>query len=292
MHDLSKVKTKLMLVTPEMAQEWLNTTQRNIDAGKFRQRPISQLTVDRYSRDILLGMFPSIPQTVAIDCEGNVADGRHRLTALVQTGLTLQLNVSTGWPQRIKCGSTWMNLIDFIDRNRPRSVSSQLVVGHNLQNATYHAAVARAIAEISLDAKASLSVPQTILVLEMYKESSEAIRALSGGGRRSVAYMCAPMVFMHKAEPAMTEDFAAKYFTLEGLTKGHPVHSLVKWVEKSPAMASRCVYDTAKHVFACMQAFESNTSLSVVRCSQDAWRWATSKQKDNVRKVRQIMGVK
>lgn len=292
MSDLSKVKTKLTEISPEQAKSYLDFTAQQIEAGAFRQRPISDNTVDRYVRDIRLGMWAASPQCVSIDTVGNVIDGRHRLEAIVRAGVPVTVNLSTGWPGKQKCGKLELNTIDVIDRGRGRSIASQINIGHGILNACYQAAVAKTIAEICCDQRhVTLSVAQTLLILELYHDAAEAIHKLSGL-RKRVSFICGPLSFHYVADPETTEAFATKFFGMEGLHSGHPALALIKWIENHPRSGSQDRSDTSKVILSSIQAFTSNQKLSKVYVSQGAWLWATGMQKDNVRKVRQIIGIK
>lgn len=292
--DLSKVKTKLTEVTPAYAKKILDQTEASITAGTFRQRPVSQPAVDRYARDIQLGAWAASPQTVSIDENGNCTDGRHRLFAIMQAGVPAMVNLSTGWPvvQELAIGET--STIDTIDGGKPRSLGQRLVIGHGFKHGNYFAAVSKIIANICCDAEkgASPSLPQTRLILEMYKNSADILFAIPSSPSKKVAYLLGPMAFHHVHSPRKTEEFAIKLFSMEGLTRGSPALTLIKWLENHKLQTSSLRLDVAKVVFSCLKAFESDQSISKVYASQEAWNWATSKQKENVRKVRQIMGVK
>ena len=293
MSDLSKVKTKLVTITPEECKKHLDHTQRNIDAGAFRQRPTTESFIRKYERDIKLGMWLASPQTVSLDVNGNVIDGRHRLMAIIRAGVPVVVNFSTGWPVTQKCGQLVLNTIDGMDAGRVRSNGSRLHIGHDLPNANYYAAIAKTVAEVCCDAKhVGVTVPQLLLILEIYQQSAETIRKIAADTRKSVSYICGPLAFMHQSEPEKVEAFADKFFQLEGLSAGHPALALVKWVQHHPRAASQDRHDTAKVVLSSLQAFCEGRKLSKVYVSQSAWLWATALQKDNVRKVRQIIGVK
>jgi hypothetical protein len=292
MSDLSKVKTKLMEYTPAMATKDLNFTQKEIDAGHFRQRSISQMTVDRYARDIRNGLWAANPQTISFDDKGRIIDGRHRLMAIVLAGSPVILNVSKGWPSTQQCSKLNLNTIDVIDRGRGRSIGSQLTIGHGLSNGVYLAALSKAIAEITCDVSSlSISVAQALLILEIYKPSCEIIFKLSGQHRPG-SYITAPLAFCHAADPAKVEEFAIRFFGMEGLKRGHPAHTLAIWMRNHPHARSQMRTDACKVVLSCLQKFFNAQDLHKVYASQDAWKWAVSQQKENVRAVREIMGVK
>lgn len=65
-------------VTPEMAYQWLGQLAKN-------QRSLRRSTVERYKRDMAAGKWGVNWQNgIAFDKEGNLIDGQHRLTALIE----------------------------------------------------------------------------------------------------------------------------------------------------------------------------------------------------------------
>jgi hypothetical protein len=68
----------LLVVTPEMARQWLNRNSFN--------RPLKPRLVDKYVRQINAGNWHRTHQGVAFDPLGVIVDGQHRLWAIVQSG--------------------------------------------------------------------------------------------------------------------------------------------------------------------------------------------------------------
>lgn len=84
------IHTELMLVTPEMARHWL---QRNLN-----NRAVKPSKVLRLAHAIKDGTFRTTHQGVAIFDDGRVADGQHRLSAIVLAGKPVSILVTTGLP--------------------------------------------------------------------------------------------------------------------------------------------------------------------------------------------------
>lgn len=79
---------RLVLVTPELAIELLNRNKRN--------RPLNALTIKRYAQDLTDGLFRSTAQPVVIDWNGDLLDGQHRLWAIVESGVEVEMYIATG----------------------------------------------------------------------------------------------------------------------------------------------------------------------------------------------------
>jgi hypothetical protein len=81
---------EMMTVTPELAARWLNTKNA-------RNRNISATTVDAYARDMGAGRWKNSHQNaIAFYKDGNLADGQHRLAAIVKSGVSIDFMVYWG----------------------------------------------------------------------------------------------------------------------------------------------------------------------------------------------------
>jgi hypothetical protein len=82
------MKFELMNVTPEIARDWLDQTRIN--------RPLQTHQVKAYARDMRNGGWRPVGDPIRIDRNNNLIDGQHRLSAIVESGVTLPLIVVTG----------------------------------------------------------------------------------------------------------------------------------------------------------------------------------------------------
>lgn len=98
------------VVTPALARQWIDSNQR-------RNRNLVAGTIERYSSDIRAGLWQITHQGIAIDREGNVIDGQHRLLAICATGIPLLLLVVRGLDPRA---------MEVIDRGRLRTMAHTL----------------------------------------------------------------------------------------------------------------------------------------------------------------------
>ena len=87
------ITTVMTLVTPAMAGAWLeknNEGNRNLRKGD----------VEALRHIIEQGLWEPTHQGIAFYDDETVADGQHRLTAIVQAGVPVWVNVTTGLPRR------------------------------------------------------------------------------------------------------------------------------------------------------------------------------------------------
>lgn len=81
--------SELMLVTPLMAAAWLQLHNKS-------NRDIKPSVVEQYSRDLQANRWPLTHQGVGFDWNGQLVDGQHRLTAIMRTGISAHMYVTTG----------------------------------------------------------------------------------------------------------------------------------------------------------------------------------------------------
>ena len=121
------ITTEKVLVTPEMAEEWLTVNNGN--------RNISNPRVDLFVKLIREGKFCLTHQGVAFYEDGYLADGQTRLTAITRSGVAVWMFVTRGLPR---------SAIHAIDGGRPRSVRDVLhFLGMPLSS--HHVAVVRTL---------------------------------------------------------------------------------------------------------------------------------------------------
>lgn len=90
------------VITPKRAQELIDTaenvTYTTAEGLTTSNRKVSPQRVARYAEDMQEGFWQPTHQGLAIDTEGNLLDGQHRLAAVVQTGVPVTMMVCYGVP--------------------------------------------------------------------------------------------------------------------------------------------------------------------------------------------------
>lgn len=135
------ITTTIETITPEKAQEYL---ERNV-----RNRVINSRSVDSLVRDIKAGSFYLTHQGIAFYDDGTLADGQHRLTAIVLAGRPVQMMVTRYMPHDTKIAIDYGMKRGFEDSvdieggdDRPEfrskkvtaAIRSMFRVGYNPQN--------------------------------------------------------------------------------------------------------------------------------------------------------------
>lgn len=86
-----KLNAGIVLVTPEIADEWLSTNIEN-------NRTIKPNVWKKYAADMKSGHFGLNPDAVAFNDNGQLFNGQHRLTAIVKSGVPALVFAVFGFP--------------------------------------------------------------------------------------------------------------------------------------------------------------------------------------------------
>jgi len=108
------MQMKRMEVTPELAKSWLETANGN-------NRTMTRRVVQKYADDMRNGRWLDTHQNaIAFYEDGDLADGQHRLAAVISANIAVSMFVGTGL-DRSAAGA--------IDQGRPRSTADAIIIG-------------------------------------------------------------------------------------------------------------------------------------------------------------------
>jgi hypothetical protein len=109
-------------ITPSIAAQWLETVNTT-------NRPISRSKVNVYADEMSGNTWRNTHQNIiAFYADGVLADGQHRLSAIVKTGLTITMFVAQGLSRADGAA---------IDQGRPRRLTDALVIGGLVDSSKY-----------------------------------------------------------------------------------------------------------------------------------------------------------
>lgn len=91
---MSDIVTTIETISPGVAKSYLEKNKCN--------RSMSRLHKDKLSRAMQAGEFRTTHQGIAFDVNGDLVDGQHRLTAVVDSGKTVTMLVTRGLPMEAK----------------------------------------------------------------------------------------------------------------------------------------------------------------------------------------------
>lgn len=82
------IGTEVIAVSPARAKAWLEMNENN--------RPLRGRRVTAYARDMAQGKWTMTGEAIKFDSEGFLLDGQHRLNAVIQSGVTVDMLVVFG----------------------------------------------------------------------------------------------------------------------------------------------------------------------------------------------------
>ena len=154
-------------ISPEIAASYMLFNSSN--------RPISQTTVNSYATDMENGAFGLTHQGIAFYEDGSLADGQHRLSAIIKSGKTIQMIVTRGVERGLA-----------IDRSRPRSVSDcAKIAGYEWIDRNVVGAIT---AMFSLNGVKKFTVNQSVTIAEKYKDSLLFVLSCVGSRVKGISH--------------------------------------------------------------------------------------------------------
>lgn len=106
------IQTAIVTITPTMATQWLQLNVLN--------RNLRQDRVNEYANQIKAGTFLTTHQGIAFYDDGTLADGQHRLNAIVTANMPVRMLVTQGLPRQTG---------QVIDQNTPRAAHDAIRIG-------------------------------------------------------------------------------------------------------------------------------------------------------------------
>jgi hypothetical protein len=212
-----RVLIGIVRISPELARQWLKTN--------FRNRKVSDATVEAYARDAKTGNWIPTHQGVAFNDSDQLIDGQHRLLAIIKSGIPLDLLVSFGWPTKVP--GKQMTTMDAVDRGRTRSVGDQLTIQHGLPDGRVIAGVCAQLANLCCsDRVRCLSVGNTLEVFHQFKDPLHWVvqQRSKQTGLRSAGVLAAFTLAIAGAKPELVSQLKAWFVTLN-TGKGLPAAS-------------------------------------------------------------------
>lgn len=106
------MRSKVQQITPDKAQRWLDETNTH-------NRPLSAGQVRQFADAMVRGDWKVTHQGIGFDSSGTLIDGQHRLAAVVEAGIPVEMTVFTDVPTET---------FDVLDTGRRRGASDALAI--------------------------------------------------------------------------------------------------------------------------------------------------------------------
>ena len=251
--------TRIELVTPELAAEWLKSNRCN--------RPLSLRQVENIAADIKAGRWRTTHQGAAFGADGSLYDGQHRLHAIVKAGIAVRMAVTrgldkadldaidTGLARRATDIVAMTDGVVLGTNKRAGIIGAHTIVTGNSMRGRVNAATLReAIADHLAD----------------YEAVAQSGR-MGSHDRLTPSPLLAALTVIHRVAPIAACDFATALRSPDGLRATSPVVQLREFVlvnyYGSGEPARIALIDKTFNAF---RAYEDGREVKLLRPAPDA----------------------
>lgn len=253
----TKPRTEIVLITPEIATEWLENNHNN--------RPISDRTVARYAEDMRAGKWTLNGESIKFDVNGKLIDGQNRLFAAFEHKVSFRTLVTRDLPEEA---------FATIDTGRKRTASDAMhFAGLNVSNKTHIAAAVRLINGYRTGKLAVKNSGMTNADILMFLRDEPGIIAMVSKVKHAMGKALGGMVspisaVLYLASRRLNvEEFLEKVGSGEGLAKNSPMLTL-----RNKLLTSVNRKDATERFWSIViawNAYVSGRQLQVIRVPQD-----------------------
>ena len=275
------MQTTVKNVTPKMALEILNK-----HLVPEHQRKLSEAVVESYACIMRAGQWLLTHQGIAIDETGELIDGQHRLRAIVASGVTVPLMVTTGIPHN--GNETGVLTIDAIDRGTERGVGAQLQLRHGISNGNLTAGAFRGVLWLAANSvkikPGKFYVGAALRVNEHYgNEIKYCVEHRSRDKGVRNAAVIAACAFAMKACNEQVRDFYHKLTTGENIASGDPAMTARRWLMNTDSRGG--TLSEYRGVLICAMKHVNQEQVKTVFNSENGYNYFLSKQRATVNKL-------
>lgn len=200
-------------VTPEIATEWLKKNVGN--------RPLNLAMVKRLSRALAAGEYVFTHQGVAFDTNGMLIDGQHRLHAITESGVAIDLVVTRGLATKAR---------EKIDTGARRTVAHVLSFRFGLTGTEAKAAsaVIHSVCALNGQPRSGLRESELCSIFEQYRRGIVWAMAYYPIGHRIgvPTPILASLVWAYEHATKSCEYIAEKFLRPTRLEEGSPILAL------------------------------------------------------------------
>lgn len=155
---MDELKTEVVVITPEIASLWLKKNTSN--------RGLKERYVDRLANDMTQGAWKLTHQGIAFNREGTLIDGQHRLSAIVQSGVSVPMLVTYGVDRSSQL---------VMDDHARRTAADAIKLSIGLDVSKNHIATARSMVSGFPGKYWSQNINSKSVMLEFLQENSHLI---------------------------------------------------------------------------------------------------------------------
>lgn len=283
------MQTKLLTITPEWAKKVLDDLQKDQEAKTFAQRNPNKRAIDRYASDMRAGKWLVTHQGIAFDDKQHLLDGQNRLWAVVKSGATVQMLVTTGIP-----GNGKLTAMDTIDAGVNRGLAAQLQISHGFGSEAAEASVmvrnvtAIALLAFGMDGRPIISTRHALFILKDmgFEGAHERARILLPEKKLRHRAMLSSWCWLWMADKECAERFAVDYANLTDLKAGSPVLALTKMFAGILAYQKRPKeYRLIESSCNALKAYAESQTVAHLKPSREALKWLVMRSEKKASKI-------
>lgn len=245
-------------VTPQLAAEWL--------IGQGTNRSLRRGGVDSYAHVMRNGGWKLSPQGIIFDMSGRLRDGQHRLSAVVQTGCTVQMYVFRNVPEEI---------IPILDLGKNRTAADSILMESGDKFAAKKAAIANAMVGIERGGGARMSpLLCKKIIANIGEEHVDTVCEYSRAKFPAVAQ--ATFAYVRPISPDMVDELADKLIrreTFAGLEA-----SMLRALGDTSRLKNRHS-ETGFKLLRGLQAYVTDMRLEKIQMTEQGLEWAQQQRK-------------
>jgi hypothetical protein len=225
-------------------------------------------------------------QGIAIDDQKELVDGVHRLLAVIESGTTVPMMLTTEIPHNGAQEGTLV--IDAIDRGRERSVGQQLKLRHGAVNGDLVAAVCRGVLWMCAASEklmiGKFNVGNALRVMDVYgSEIRYVLEHRSRDHKVRNSTVAAAAAFAMKACPVDVKDFYSKLATGEEIKSGDPAMTCRRWLMNSADKPGTLI--EYRGVLTCAMKHVLKEKLTKVYDTEHGYNFFLEKQRQTAKKT-------
>lgn len=265
-------------ISPTVAAAYLTSQTRN---RKLRPRHLAALV-----RDMERGDFAFTASGISFDSDGALIDGQHRLSGIVQSGVTLSMFVFRGFPADAQ---------NSMDLGASRTVWEQLGMD-GVGNPTIICAYANSIARGFCGYTNKVNLAQVKAILEALPHAGTQAKLDSPNLRcRNASYLGLIALSLHIPGKTMRMakffDAFARGIGVDGETS--PAYRLFHFYRtKGGGYGSSACRDAASYTADCLEAWANNEHLPSAKATGTGMAWLRRQLASQHATLRTILGFK
>ena len=228
--EFSTMESKTVLITPEIAE--------NLLANNSTNRPFNKANLAYLKNQLLSNQWKLTHQGIAISKNGNVLDGQHRLKIVVETGMSVEMLVTSDLEE---------NVFSVLDTGKKRDGSDVLSINgatntHCMSAAIKNYLFYKKFKETKWRLSACASNTEVLKEYQLDPEGWQGATCLAHvhalkGILLPGSFCCFLYLARQRGHKALAlESFTKKVNQGFELSKGNPIH----------AFRSRCIVSTTK----------------------------------------------